>query len=343
MKMKKIALAISLLAIFVPQSGNLVAQTSGARSSPASAAAPTQAPRNSDELSALNAAEMYERLGEFEKAEEQFLVATRASNPSLQGRALAGLERAAESAREGRERRALAVAEEYERQKRWNLAGDAYADAVKTGTGFNTALAIDGLRRIHGQLLWEKMASDFDAKMLWLGRVAGVSLVLWWAWRVTQSVWTVRRSIKVYSFVTQSDEASKQIIFWLAYARAGMRGATPTPGTVLMVSYNLPLVDLPGFPSDVPEVEDPTLGDTKLPLKDLFSAWGRPRIRVTGGWISSDGGGQAYAEVERRQLLRRYAVRSTITKAIRGGASQVSDLELFSYDVLIRATQAHGR
>lgn len=167
--------------------------------------------------------------------------------------------------------------------------------------------------------------------------------MIWWFVRLIGSIWTTRRSIKVFPFLAQSDEASKEIVFWLAHARASLRSATPTPGAVLMVSYSLPYVDLPGLPSDVPEIEDPSLGETKLPLKDLLTALGRPRVRISGGWTTGAAGGSAYAEIERRRRWHGCAVHSIVSHPLGHGAAQASDLEHFSCDVLIRAAKAHGK
>ena len=314
---------------------------------PAPPSVSVQAPaKTSDwtaEESALQSGELYEKLGEFSKAEQQFLAAAKATDPKLRTLALEGVKRTAERAQQARESGALVVADEYERRERWERARDAYADVVKTATGANLKRATDGMRRMQDRLLWEDRASSFDTGVLWLGRILAAGLVVWWLARSTRSIWTTRRSVKVFPFVAQKDEASKEIVFWLAYVRAKLRSATPTPGALLMVSYSLPYMDLPGLPSDVPEIDDPTLGETKVPLKDFLNALGRPLVRISGGWTSGTAGGRAYAEIERRRLWHGYAVRGNVSRAIAQGPTQASDLELFSYDVLIRAAQAHGK
>ena len=270
------------------------------------------------------------------------MAAAKTSDPKLRALALDGVKRVVELAQKDRELNALAVAGEYERQQRWGPARDEYASVAKTATGALLTRAIDGMQRMHARLGWQDRAATFDGGLVWLGRILGTFVMIWWLFRLARSIWTTRRSIKVFPFVGQSDQAAKEIVFWLAYVRASLRSAAPTSGAVLMSSWNLPLIDLPGLEtSTVPQVEDPTLGGAKIPLKDLLSALGRARVRISGGLTSGTAGGRAYAEIERRRW-NGYAVHATVTQPLSAGASQASDLELFSYDVLIRATEAHG-
>jgi tetratricopeptide (TPR) repeat protein len=291
------------------------------------------------EESALLNAEFYERLGEFLKAEQEFVNATKAADPRIRARALAGIERALGRARQATAGTALSDADAYVRREEWDRALESLSAASRIATGDDQRRAIQGLQTVEQRLSWKRRAERFDAFVLWLGRIAAVALVTWWISRLIRSIRASRRSIKVFPFVAPKEEEAQEMAFWFALVRSKFRGAAPMPGAVLMVSYNLPYVDLPGLPSDVPEIDDPTVGDTKLPLKDFMTHWGRPLVRISGGWSSAVTTGRAYAEVERRRFWHGYSVRSSVSRSIAAGAA--TDLELFSYDVLIRASEAH--
>jgi hypothetical protein len=337
--------AISLVILAACQGTVLSAQPSNpiaTRPRPSAQASVAKAPAWTAEDSALQSGELYEVLRDYSKAEEQFLAAAKSTDFALRARAFEGLKRVAEHAQQFRESRALFVADEYARQEEWERARDAYGDVANTASEASLTRAIDGMRRMHERLRWENRAATFDTTALWLGRVAAVGLVVWWLGRLGRSIRNARRSIRVFPFIGQQDETAQEILFWFAYVRAKWRAAAPTPGAVLMVSYTLPYVDLPGLPSDVPEIGELTVGETTLPLKDLLSTWGRPLVRVSGGWTTGTPSGRVYAEIERRRRWHGYIVRTSVGRSVTPGAAQASDLELFSYDVLIRAVQAHA-
>lgn len=291
------------------------------------------------EDAALATAQAYERLGDLAKAEEQFVAAAQSADSTLREVALQGLRRVRQRARHASDVAALVLAGEYEKQHRWEQARDEYANVMKTATGSTLAEAIAGMRRTHAhEPFWT--TADVDALLLWLGKAAALLLVLFWAARALMFGRMSRRSVRVFPFLA-GDDASKEMTFWVAYARASLRTTSWTPGLMLVRSGVLPLIDLPGLPSDLPEIEDLAFGELKIPLKNLLGALARPRVRVSGGWVAGAAGGRVYAEIEQRRWVG-YSLHSTVRRAIAAGAPAQRELELFGYDVIIRADNAHG-
>lgn len=297
-----------------------------------------------DTISALQIAELYENLGEFVKAEEQFVASAQTLDPKLRQLALEGIRRVRGRLRQVNGIAALAAAKEYELLHRWEQARDEYASAAKAATGNVLEDAIAGMRRADRQLWRKRAAALFDAALLWLGRSLAVLLLVFWLPRTCWSMWTGRRSIKIYPFLAHNDDAARRVAFWLAHARASLRAERTRPSDAdLLVAWSssLPYIDMPDLPSDIIEVGDLELGETKLPLKDLVTALNRPKVRVSGGWTCATIGGQAYAEIEQRGWFR-YSVHSTVMRQLATAeAAQASDLEVFGYDVLIHAVDAH--
>jgi tetratricopeptide (TPR) repeat protein len=311
-----------------------------------SAPALAQPPSALAEEAALRIADVYEELGEFAKAEEQFVVAARSSDSKLRESGLAGLRRVRAKARRDADEAALATAKEYERLGRWEQARNEYAAAVKVTTDSARQAAIDGLRRVDAELWWDRARAATDSWLVWLGKgaagaAAALLFVLWlptaWSW-----IKTSRASIKVFPFIGPNDEAGKEVLFWLAYARSKLRAQpVPPPGAVLMAAASsLPYIDLPYLPPEVTEIANLDFGVGKVGLRDALQVVALPKTRVSGGWVPGVGG-RVYAELERRHWLK-YRFHSRLSRSV-NAASQASDLELFGYDVLIQVIEAHGR
>jgi hypothetical protein len=289
---------------------------------------------------------VYEKLGEFAKAEDQFVIATRSSDAKLRESALEGLRRVREKSRREADETALATAKEYEQLGRWEQARNEYAAAVKGTIGAARQAAIDGLRRVDAELWWDRARAATDSWLAWLGKgiAGGAAVLLFVLWLPTAWSWirTSRASIKVFPFIAPNDEAGKEILFWLAYARSKLRAQpAPPPGAVLMVAASsLPYIDLPDLPPAVTEVANLDFGVSKVGLRDALQVVALPKTRVSGGWVGGAGGG-AYAELERRHWLK-YRFHSRVSRSVTV-ATQAADLELFGYDVLIHVIEAHER
>lgn len=317
-----------------PQSTSTARQRSGA--------APVQRPAAAAEEAALRIATVYEELGEFAKSEEQYVIVARASESKLRDAGLEGLRRVRVRLRRDADNTALATAQEYERLGRWEQARDEYAAAIKAMTEPSRKAAIEGLRKADRALSWERMNASTDSILLWLGK--GVAALLFVLWLPTVVVWirTTRASVKVFPFIAANEEAAKEILFWLAHARSTLRARPkPPPGAVLMVAASsLPYIDLPHLPAQVAEIANLEFGAGKIGLKDALEVVARPQTRISGGWVGGPAG-SAYAELERRHWLE-YRFHSRVLRTIHDG-NRAADLELFGYDVLIKAVEAHGR
>jgi hypothetical protein len=315
-------------------------QTPQRRRPPSSA---TRVPPITAEQTALRLAGVYEEVHELAKAEEQFVMASRSQDPKLVDSAVEGLRRVRAKMRQEADETALATAKEYEHLGRWELAQSEYAAAIKATSGAVRQSAVDGLRKVDRELSWNRAATVTDAWVLWVGKGVAVVLVVLWLPTVWSWVIASRGSIKVFPFIAPSDEAGKEILFWLAYARSKLRGRPePPPGAVLMVAASsLPYIDLPNLPSEVTDIANLDLGTGKVGLKDALQVVARPKTRISGGWVRGTSGGLAYAELEARHW-RGYGFQSRVVQPI-SAAGQAADLELFGYDVLIHAVEAHGR
>ncbi len=240
---------------------------------------------------------------------------------------------------------ALRIARAYYHSGDLQKAEEAYVVAARMGADASlTAKALNEMDEVRTAERRSWLASAWDkALSLDAAKAVAAVVLLYWLLRGFMSARLRRARIQVVPFIADSDGAARQLVFWVAQARANLRSGAPIRGTVLMVASDLPAADLPGLPSDVPELQDPTLAGTQLPLTALFGACGRPKARVTGGWVGGDAGGRAYAEIELRARsgYTRYALVSrTVSPA---GPHQQNDLELFGYDVVRQSADAYGQ
>jgi hypothetical protein len=296
-----------------------------------------------DPQAAFETAGAFEIVGEFAKAEEQFVAAARSPDPKLRASALLGLQRVRSALRSATDTSVLSAAREYERLERWQQARDEYSTAMKSVSPESRQAAVDGFRKADSQLSADRLGGEIDSFLLWLGRLAAVALLLLWGPRAFSAIKTTRRSIKVLPFVAADDKAVQEVMFWIAYARSGLRAQPPSPpGSVLLATSSLPYIELPNLPSEITDVADLEFASAKIGLKSIVEALGRPQLRISGAWMSGSGGGRAYAEIDQRGWFR-YAFHSRVIRVISASdADRATDLEVFGYDVLIHAMEAHG-
>jgi hypothetical protein len=321
------------------------------------APAEKKSPANSADESAFafDAAKKYEGLGEWEKAEEQYLKAGAGATPDLRQRSLDGAIRVRGHLREQKKHAALASAKLLQDQERWKDAEQAYLDILKSDpqTEREVTAALD---RIRPHIPGPRWSEAFDEYAASIGRVLivpaffAVLLALWFS---ALAVGKMRRSILLVPFSGGTDESTKQIAFWIQRVRGELRSAalplfSGSEGSPQSMS---PSVES-GFPFtgeielqletlEPPELE---IGGIKLPLKQIMQFVAVPRVRVSGCWLIGQVTGNAYAEVERRSWTK-FEQHSIVRRAIVSapGVAQDKDLRIFVYDVLMRASRAYDQ
>jgi tetratricopeptide (TPR) repeat protein len=308
----------------------------------------------SESLFVLAAAQKYETLGEWDKAEEEYLKAGRGLPPDLQKSALAGVVRMREKLRQQRVHTALASAGLLEDQDRWKDAEQSYIDLLKSDPEAEPDVAA-ALRRIKPRLLGPRWSESFDDYGAKIGRFLLVLAILLVLFAITISLLAVHRtreSIQLVPFTGSTDDSAKQIAFWMQRVRAELRSAalplsSGLGGSQIMapnVDSGFPFagaVDLQPEMAEPPELE---IGGVKLPLKEIMQFVAIPRVRISGFWFVGQAGGNAYAEVELRNWTK-FRHLSLIRRAVSStaGAQQDKDLRIFAYDVLMKASLAYAK
>jgi tetratricopeptide (TPR) repeat protein len=292
---------------------------------------------------ALAAGQGYEGLGEWEKAEEQYLKAGNDPAPGVQEAALSSVVRVRRKFREQKRQASLASAKLLEDQERWKEAEQSYLDLLKADPAAANEIA-DALARLRPRLTGKRWSEAFDESLAKVGRVLlvpSIALVIAIALR---TIAKTRRSIQVLPFAADSDSGAKQMAFWLSNARAELRSPASTYPLSSKLTSGLPFIQMPDLQESMVEVPELEVGGVKLPLKQLTRIVSIPRVRVSGGWTVGTTSGDAHAEVERRRWFA-FEVDSVAKRAIAStpGSVQDRDLQLFAYDVLIKAGNAYGR
>jgi tetratricopeptide (TPR) repeat protein len=302
---------------------------------------------------ALDAAKKYEGLGEWEKAEEQYLKAGASAMPDLRQRSLDGAIRMREDLREQKKHAALVSAKLLEDQERWKDAEQAYLDILKSDPQAERE-ATAALHRIRPHIPGPRWSEAFDEYAATIGRVLLVPaflLVLLALWFSVLAVSKTRRSIQLIPFTGSTDDSTKQIAFWMQRVRGELRSAAlPLFSASGESPRSMPPNVESGFPFtgeielqlETPEPPELEIGGIKLPLKQILQFVAVPRVRVSGCWFIGQATGNAYAEVERRGWTK-FEQHSIVRRAIVStpGAAQDKDLRIFAYDVLMRASRAY--
>lgn len=289
---------------------------------------------------AMAAAQRYEDLSEWEKAEEQYLKAGNDPTPGAQQASLAAIVRVRQRLKQQKRDDALGAAKLLEDQQRWKEAEQSYLDLLKSDLGAERQVAA-GLARLQPRLWGKRWPEAFDVFAADLGRlllVISILLALLLLVIAARTIFKVRRSVLFLPFQASSESSAKQVAFWLDRTRAELR--SPAPPLLLSPSLisGLPFICMPDLPEQFPEPAVLEVGGVKLPLKQLTQIVGVPRVRVSGGWMVGSTTGDAYAEVERRRWAE-FESHAVVTRTIVSspGGAQDRDLRLFAYDVLIKA------
>jgi hypothetical protein len=94
------------------------------------------------------------------------------------------------------------------------------------------------------------------------------------------------------------------------------------------------------FSDEVEPIEDLEIAGSKIPFSSLQKLFGRPRVRVTGGFDGVGPVGNAYSIVQTEDS----SADAFIRREIRIGEPTKQRLDLldFAYDVLVRASSAYA-
>jgi hypothetical protein len=287
---------------------------------------------------ALSAAQRLEELKAWDKAEEQYL---KADDKDVSGanreKALDGLARVHERARAEKRETALAAAKALAKTEHWKDAEQVYAELIKSDASAQKA-ATEGLERISPRLSNRRWPERFDEVALDFGRILLAVSVILALLLITRAVLKTRKMIQFLPFRASSDDAAKQIAFWLERVLADLRSPAPTLPLAPALTSSLPFMALPGLSEQLPDF-DLDVGGTKIPFQAIYDVLGKPKARVSGTWYAG-ASGAALATIEKRRTLE-YVPFSFAARPIGGtaGAAQDNDLQLFAYAVFIEAAK----
>ena len=110
---------------------------------------------------ALSAAQRYDKLGEWDKAEEQYLKAGEGLDPTLQREILDALARVRTASREKKRHDALLAAKSLKDQERWKDAEQAYIDLLRSDPGAREEVA-EALVKLRPRLFGKRWTEAFD-------------------------------------------------------------------------------------------------------------------------------------------------------------------------------------
>lgn len=287
---------------------------------------------------ALAAADQLSALGAWDKAEEQYLKLESTASASERAQALAGIKNARQHILDDKRAGAFAAARAFERLKRWKDAEQAYIDIVKSdpGAARDAAAAADRIKARITNDRWPEVVDDWSLK---LGRILLIFSVVLAIFLFSRAIRKARTSIRFQPFKASSEDAAKQMAFWLESSLADLQSPAPTypawPGLV----NTLALMRLPGIGEDL-ELEDVEIGGFKVPFKQLLQIVAVPRARVSGNWYVGAVTGSAYVAVEKRKGFG-FELSSSVRRPVNStaGPLQDDDLQRFAYAVFIEAAR----
>jgi len=284
----------------------------------------------------LKLAKKFADLGNWKDAETHFAAA--ANEGKCQPQALAGIE----TAKNQEEAIILQAGQIYESEDEWSKAEDLYkAAASNPGIGAATRkVAGERLRLVLQAQARGKSWPDFrDSLTESVKDVAGVtvfflSLVL--LLFTVRSVWKSRQAILIHPFNAPTDELAKGLNIQLRYARATMNNPA------LSRAAQLPpfLIENLNFADEVEPIEDLEIAGSKIPFSSLGRLFGRPRVRVTGGFDGVGPVANAYSIVQTHNSRADAFIRREIRTGVPN--DQRLDLLDFAYDVIVKASTAYA-
>ncbi len=232
----------------------------------------------------------------------------------------------------------LQTAREYEKSGRWKDAEQMYLQAGRAGNTAAKQEALAGIGRVREKQRFSEAVETFDRWIGYVARVVGLFVLGWIVWRLA----TISRGIRIAAFSSSDENIGKRLSFWICFVRDQLISAEPRLD-ISPALMEIPYVLLPGLEDEIPDpAKDVEIGGTRLPLGDLLNLLRRPRVKVLGSWVVGTSSGRIYAEVRRRNWFS-YNSASEFTHSVPSATGDPQDqaLELFAYDVFIRALTAY--
>jgi tetratricopeptide (TPR) repeat protein len=322
-----------------------VSSPSGLAGSDATRHAPKPSAKVSDSEIHLRIGDAYEKSGQFDKAEAEYVIAAADAAPDTQERALTNLGRILQFTAD----RNLQIAQIYESKAQWSDAEAYYLKAVESArTPVDRQTAIDGIKRVREHLLspWTTPLERTE----WLPKLGtlllrsiGSLVVLLVGIRFFSALRAVAKSTKTWKFdgddrLANLIQSAFPSVRAKTYSAMGSFNAVKLPQTLSTVYPFVPL----HLDDYLPE-EGIELGELKIPsLSSLLRLLVRPRIEIEGGISTTDSGSFVYAHVWRNQWFRtklQTVATTTIPTIDLNGAA----LELFVYDIYLKTLRAMDR
>jgi hypothetical protein len=280
----------------------------------------------------LELAKKFAELGDWKDAESQFSAA--AKDETCRKQAWSGIE----TARHHREANVLQTGQIYESEHEWLKAEDLYRSAAADPSTGNATRSIvgDRLRSVLKAQAREKRWSEWSdtVKKVSAAVVFFFGLVLLFA--TVRSIWKSRQTILIYPFAAPTNELATVLNMQLRYARVTMQDPALSPAGQVPA----PLVEnLFTFSEEVEPIDDLEIAGSKIPFASLGKLFGRPNVRVTGGFDGVAPIGNAYSIVQTHDA----SATTFIRREIRVGVPNVQRLDLldFAYDVMVKASSAY--
>lgn len=284
----------------------------------------------------LELAKKYAELGDWKEAETRFAAA--AKDDRCRQQAFAGIQ----TARSHQEANLLQVGQIYESEHQWSKAEDLYrVIAADSSLGEATRkVADDHLRSLLQTQVREKKWTerrDWIAESLKdMAAVAAFFLGLLLLIFTIRSILQSRRTILIHPFAAPTDELAKGLNIQLRYARLTMNN----PAFSRAAQMPPFLVENLKFSDEVEPIEDLEIAGSKIPFGSVGKLFGRPSVRVTGGFDGVGPVGNAYSIVQTQDG----SADAFIRREIRIGVPTEQRLDLldFAYDVIVKASSAYG-
>jgi hypothetical protein len=281
----------------------------------------------------LELARKFAALGDWKDAEAHFAAA--AKDPASQREALACIE----VARHNEDIGLLQTGQIYESEHQWLKAQDLYrAAAADPSSGNEARKVLDA--RLAAALQAERRENRWAEWKEWIKNAAEaivfcLALIILSA--TVRSILKSRRTILVHPFIAPTDELAKGLNGHLKYAWAMMQN----PALSAAGQVPVPLVENAlQFADEFEPIEDLEIAGSKVPFASLAKIFGRPSIRVSGGFDAVAPLGTAYSVVTTPDGRADSFVQRTIRVGVPD--QQRHDLLDFAYDVIIRVCSAYA-
>lgn len=280
----------------------------------------------------LELAKTFVDLGDWQDAETHFTAASKEAGCRQQG--LAGIQ----AARGHQEANLLQTGQIYESEGQWSKAEDLYrAAAGDQSIGITTRKVIgDRLRFVLEAQVRQKRWTESEEKIKDGAGIAVFLLAMFLLIATIRSIWKSRRIILIHPFAAPTDELAKGLDIQLRYARVTMNNPAFSPAAQMPPF----LVENLKFSDEVEPVEDLEIAGSKIPFASLGRLFGRPSVRVTGGFDGIGPIGNAYSIVQTYDASADAFIRHEIRVGVPN--EQRLDLLDFAYDVIVKASSAYA-